>query len=134
MLQAEILEAALGYERQLYRHLTELADLTAELEKAVDRQDNVTIRMFLKLRQEQLSQAAERRRSFRIACRAYSEEERLRLLELLGETPPAPEPEEEPLVQQTARNRKLLSQVIAADRRVSLRVVREKSYYRGKDQ
>ena len=122
MLRAEVLDAALGYERRLYRYLTELSDLTAELAEAVNRQDAVAVRLFLKLRQEQLSQASEQKRSCRVLCRDFSEAERARLLALLNGEEPSAAPEEEPLVQQVSRNRKLLAQVVAADRQVSLLV------------
>ena len=131
MLRAEVLDAALGYERRLYRYLTELSDLTTELAEAVNRQDAVAVRLFLKLRQEQLSQASEQKRSFRVLCRDFSEAERARLLALLNGEEPSAAPEEEPLVQQVSRNRKLLAQVVAADRQVSLRMGPNRSFYRG---
>ena len=132
MLKAEILDAALGCQRQMYRYLTELSELTAELGKAAERQDPVSIRMFLKLRQEPLSRVAELRRGFRMQCRGLPEEERAHLLALLNNPAGHVSEEEAPLAKQSLQNQNLLERLIAADRQVSLQINRNKSFYRRK--
>ena len=56
MLSKQELDAALAAERAMYRALSEVQDITRELLDAVDRQDQVSVRLFLSMRQEQINQ------------------------------------------------------------------------------
>ena len=65
MLSKQELDAALAAERAMYRALSEVQDITRELLDAVDRQDQVSVRLFLSMRQEgeALSLQVERNRA-----------------------------------------------------------------------
>ena len=52
MLSKQELDAALAAERAMYRALSEVQDITRELLDAVDRQDQVSVRLFLSMRQD----------------------------------------------------------------------------------
>ena len=47
MLSKQELDAALAAERAMYRALSEVQDITRELLDAVDRQDQVSVRLWL---------------------------------------------------------------------------------------
>lgn len=125
----DALTAALGHTQQIYRALSELADLTQDMDAGTQQQDAVTLRLYLKLRAEPLSRAWEHKRQLRRLCSALPDEEGERLLEILGGSLTTPLPTEVPLLDQVRRNQALLSRLIEADRHISLRMGRERSFY-----
>lgn len=125
----EALLAALGHTQQIYRALAELSDLTTELEQATGQNDPVTVNLFLKLRAEPLGRAWEHKRQLRRLCAALPGEEGERLLQLLSDQAADPGPQEAPLLQQVRRNQQLLERILQADKRASLRLGRERSFY-----
>ena len=52
MLDDRHFSAASAVQRKMYVLLTEVSELTDQLSQAVDRQDQVSVRMFLSMRQE----------------------------------------------------------------------------------
>ena len=61
MLSQEVLSAAAAVEKKMYLALCEVEELTMELAQAVDRRDQVSVRMFLSLRQEQVDHLQEQK-------------------------------------------------------------------------
>lgn len=125
----DALTAALGHAQQIYRALSELADLTQDMDAGTQQQDAVTLRLYLKLRAEPLSRAWEHKRQLRRLCSALPDEEGERLLALLEASAEAPTPAETPLLEQVRRNQALLTRLIAVDQRISLRMGRNRSFY-----
>ena len=127
MEQDVILKAHVQAKR-IYSLLAEVLDLSRQLTEALDRNDQVTVRMLVSMRREPINK-------LRLA-RAVLEEQKMelpaedgkRLAELLnGE--PAREEVEQALAAQVQMNRRLLQQVLELDKTLSLKVAREKSFY-----
>lgn len=132
MLDEQTLSTATAVEKTMYRALTELEELTQELAQAVDRRDQVTIRMFLSLRREQLNILNRQKTILRRQCAQLSPEDGELLRRLLWEKePPACDGSQE-LVEQAARNRSLLERLIQADARASRRLGGAGSFYEKK--
>lgn len=127
MEQDVILKAHVQVKR-IYSLLAEVLDLSKQLTEALDRNDQVTVRMLVSMRREPINK-------LRLA-RAVLEEQKMelpaedgkRLAELLnGES--AREEAEQALAAQVQMNRRLLQQVLELDKTLSLKVAREKSFY-----
>ncbi len=58
-MKQEMLATALVLERQMYQALSETASLTVDLSEAVGRQDSESVRLFLRMRQEQIDHLVE---------------------------------------------------------------------------
>lgn len=125
----EALTAALGHAQQIYRAMSELSDLTQDMDAGTQQQDAVTLRLYLKLRAEPLSRAWEHKRQLRRLCSSLPDEQGERLLALLEGSAEDPSPAERPLLEQVQRNQALLSRLIAVDQRISLRMGRDRSFY-----
>lgn len=129
MLSQQVLSAASAAERQMYLALTEVEDLTQELAQAIDRQDQVSVRLFLSLRQEQIDRLTEQKALLRRQCSQLPAEDAALLRGILSGTPPSPCPEAEELLRQVERNRILLERVLRADRRSNQRLCGGASFY-----
>lgn len=129
MLSQQVLAAASAAEKQMYLALTEVEDLTQELAQAIDRQDQVSVRMFLSLRQEQIDKLTELQALLRRQCRQLPEDDAALLRGILSGTPPSPCPQAEDLLQQVKRNRILLERVCRADQQSSRRLCGNSSFY-----
>lgn len=125
----DALTAALGHAQQIYRALSELSDLTQDMDAGTQQQDAVTLRLYLKLRAEPLSRAWEHKRQLRRLCSALPDGQGERLLALLAGSAEDPAPTERSLLEQVRRNQALLTRLIAVDQRISLRMGRDRSFY-----
>lgn len=134
MTKNDAMTAALGHTQQVYRALSELSDLTQEMEAAVAGEDTVTLQLYLKLRADVLDRAWEHKRQLRGLCSSLPSEDGERLLAILSAEVEETTPEEQPLLEQVQRNQALLTRILAVDQRVSLRVGGEKSFYQRKAQ
>jgi hypothetical protein len=124
----EALSVLLELEKRCYHKLVEATDLTRDLSEAVDRNDQVSLGLFLSLRQKALLEMQEIRSLMQLKRLELdpSEVEAFDRL-LAGET--AESPLEQPLVEQIAANRRLLGQLEAMDRRVNEKLCGEHSFY-----
>lgn len=124
----EALSVLLELEKRCYHKLVEAIDLTRDLSEAVDRNDQVSLGLFLSLRQKALLEMQEIRSLMQLKRLELdpSEVEAFDRL-LAGET--AESPLEQPLVEQIAANRRLLGQLEAMDRRVNEKLCGEHSFY-----
>jgi len=124
----EALSVLLELEKRCYHKLVEAMDLTRDLSEAVDRNDQVSLGLFLSLRQKALLEMQEIRSLMQLKRLELdpSEVEAFDRL-LAGET--AESPLEQPLVEQIAANRRLLGQLDAMDRRVNEKLCGEHSFY-----
>lgn len=129
MLNQQVLSAASAAERQMYLTLTEVEDLTQELAQAIERQDQVSVRLFLSMRQEQINRLMEQKALLRRQCSQLPENDAALLQGLLSGAPPSPCPEAEELLQQVQRNKVLLERILRADRRSSQRLCGGDSFY-----
>ena len=115
-------------ERKKYNYLVELQDLTGQLAENLDRNDQVSVRMLMAMRQDPVRLQAEVDNSGKIRLAALSEEDRRRAGELLKEGQPRDDGERI-FLEQAQKTRRLLEQVVAMDRRVSMKMAGENSFY-----
>ena len=129
MLSQQVVSAAAVVERKIYGLLAETEELTDELARALERQDQVAVRMFLSLRQDQVDQLTEQKALLKQQCRKLPPQEGALLRQFLnGEGTPA-SPQEEALARQVEKNRTLLERILRADRVISRRLGGAGSFY-----
>lgn len=121
---------ALVQEKKRFSALTEVFDLTTQLASALDREDQTSFSLVLTMRQEPLLLLQEIERNLAQVQSGASEENRARLASLLRGHP-AEQAGELPLAEQIAQNRRLLTRILDLDRRISLKLGGEDSFYCG---
>ena len=131
MLDERALSAALATLRRAYMALSEVRDLTQELTQAVERQDQVSVQLFLRLRLEQLNQLQEYRDLLAKQCRDLPKEAGETLRGIL-EARECPIPDGQTLFQLAKQYRQLLKRTIQADMVLNRRMGGKNSYYAGK--
>lgn len=128
MTQQPEIQILLQQKLREMRELTELSTLTAELASAIDRKDDVSIKLTLAMRQEPLLRLEEIRSLIERWLASLPQEKAIHMAELLngGE---AETPEEKPLQQQITANYRMMAQIQELDKRISLRSVGRHSFY-----
>lgn len=127
-METSILLKAQVNAKRIYLLLNEVLDLSVQLAQALDRDDQVTIRMLISMRREPIAKLEQARNVLLEQKAALPPEDAQRLGELLngGEAKSA---EEIDLVNQMRANDKLLKQVLELDKRLNQKLTREKSIY-----
>ena len=115
-------------ERKKYNYLVELQDLTGQLAESLDRNDQVSVRMLVAMRQDPVRLLAEVDNSEKLRLGTFSEEDQDRVKALCQGEPPR-EDGERIFSEQAGKTRRLLEQVVAMDRRVSMKMAGENSFY-----
>jgi hypothetical protein len=115
-------------EKKKYNYLVEIEDITRQLAESLDRNDQVSARMLVAMRQDPIRLLAEISESARARQDALPEEGREALRELLAGTAASGDGQRI-FQEQAGKTRRLLEQVVAMDRRVSLRMAGEHSFY-----
>ena len=115
-------------ERKKYNCLLEVEDITRQLAEALDRNDQVAAQMLVALRQDPLLQLEEVDRGEKQRRAALSEEDRDRVQAVLREKE-ARYDGESVFLEQADKTRKLLERVVELDRRISLRLAGDHSFY-----
>lgn len=129
-MDENIIAAALSTERKRYTTLTEVMELTKELSDAFQRQDQVSVRLFLSMRQEPINQLREYRAIQCKRCAALPDEEGEVLWKVLtGQGSGDGSEQLQALEKLVGQNRNLLERVQEADRQVSMKLGGKKSYY-----
>lgn len=115
-------------ERRKYNLLVETMDLSQQLGEAMDRGDDVSVRLLVAMRQEPILGLEEVKKAIENRLGSLPPEERERVLALAGGA--APEGEEETTyVNQVGSARRLLERVLEFDRRLNRRLAGENSFY-----
>ncbi|MEY8230740.1 hypothetical protein AALA82_03900 [Oscillospiraceae bacterium 50-16] len=115
-------------ERQKYNHLSELMDLTRQLGEAIDRGDEVSVRILVSMRNDPLVGLEELKKATQLRTEALSREERERVEELNSGA--SPEDENEILyVNQAGSARRLWERVVELDQRLNRRMAGDDSFY-----
>ena len=115
-------------ERKKYSLLSEVMDLTQQLGEALDRGDDVSVRMLISMRQEPILQLEELKQAIgaKTELLTAQEEERVRALR----DGAAPQGGDETAFQNQAGGaRRLLERILELDRRLNLRVAGKDSCY-----
>ena len=115
-------------ERKKYNCLLEVEDVTRQLSEALDRNDQVSARMLVAMRQDPLLQLEEVDRGEKHRKDALPEEDRQRIRTLLQNREPRYDGEDV-FLEQAAKTRHLLERVVELDRRISLRMAGDHSFY-----
>ena len=116
-------------ERKKYNYLCEVLDLTQQLGQSLDRNDPVSSKMLVSLRQDPIQSLDELNRSILQRKEEFSPEEQSRISELISGAAPADGPETA-FCNQVNLARRQLERVLELDRRISLRLAGEQSYYK----
>ena len=118
-------------ERKKYNCLSEVMELSRQMGEALDRADQVSIQLLLALRGEPILHLQEVDRLEKSRKSDFSQEDIQRLEELCQGA--APQLREEGLfAEQAGKTRRLLERVVELDRRLSLRLAGEDSFYQKK--
>ena len=128
-MDSQVIAAALATERKCYAALTEVMELTQDLSDAVQRQDQVTVQMFLSMRQEPINQLKEYRSLQRKRCAALPEEESAALWKVLTGKGADGTGQLQDLEKVVGQNQSLLERIQQADRQVSVSLGGKKSFY-----
>lgn len=118
-------------ERKKYNYLSEVLDLTQQLVDSLERNDQVSARMVLAMRQEPVLHLGEMDQACQARLQDLAQEDRERAAALLKGAQPQSK-EEQTFLEQASMTRRLLERVVDLDRRVSLRIAGENSFYKKK--
>lgn len=119
---------ALIHTRCIYNLLGEVLDLSQQLADALDREDQITIRLLLGMREEPIQNLAKRREILMQIVEDLPPEEGERLRELLNDASAETEADDA-LVQQVSANARLLQRVQELDRQLNRKIAQDKSIY-----
>ena len=130
MNQQTITEAH-GACRTMYAALSELLELTTDLSEAIQRQDQVSVQLFLSMRQEPLERLRICDAHLRRLCSSLPQAESAQLRQVLngqsGGTATT-----QGLERTVRQNRQLLEQITRMDERINRRMGGKKSFYEQK--
>lgn len=116
-------------ERKKYNLLSETMDLSQQLGEAMDRGDEVSVRMLVAMRQEPILGLEEIKQAIESKMKSLSPEDQERVQRLAGGA--APEGEEETAYfNQSGSARRLLERVLELDQRLNRRMAGENSFYK----
>lgn len=118
-------------ERKKYSSLSEVMDLSQQIGEAMDRNDEVSIRILVSMRQDPILQLEELKRAVDAKEESLPPEDRERASALRGGAAPQG-PEETVYAEQAGTVRRLLERVLELDRRLNLRLGGKSSFYVGK--
>lgn len=127
-MTAQELNALLQLEKGIHQKLVEAIELTRDLAESVERQDQVSLQLFLSMRQRVLLEWQELHSNLDLMQMELSPmaAEQLQALHGGGQ---AQGPEEFPVADCIATNRRLLKQLAELDERVSRKLCGGKSFY-----
>lgn len=127
-MDEQALKVAMSAEQKMYTALSEVMELTGELADAFQRQDQVSVQMFLGMRQEPIDRLESCKAMMERQCLQLPPEQRQILRGILqGQTPP---PQAQSLGELVQKNKRLLDRILEVDRRLNLRIGGEHSFYR----
>ncbi len=127
-MNEQTITEAHGACRSMYTALTELLELTNELSEAIQRQDQVSVQLFLSMRQEPLDRLRVCDTRLRRLCSLLPPAEGAQLRQVLngqgGGTAAT-----QGLERTVRQNRQLLEQITRIDERLNRRMGGKKSFY-----
>lgn len=115
-------------ERKKYNQLSEVMDLSRQLGEAMGRNDQVSLRMLLSMRQDPILQLEELKRAIDTKRESLSPEDRERLSAVQAGAPPRDEGETA-YANQAGSVRRLLERVVELDQRLNRRLAGDSSFY-----
>ncbi len=130
MLSENAVMSAMVVQRKMYGALSELQETTIELSDALKRQDQVSFRLYLGLRQDAINQLVEYQAALKKQCAGLSDADRDRLEKILTGDATAEQDSEKRLIDLVKKNKNSLERIIQQDRMVNQRLGGKKSFYR----
>ncbi len=127
------LSELLVLERSIFRKLGEITGITRELAEAVDREDQVSVRLLLTGRHRPLLELQELNAALELMRCDLSGEDEAAFDRLVRRASPTESEAERDIAEQIAQNRRALEQLSALDRRVNEKLCRDKSFYRNRE-
>ena len=128
-MEARILEELWQKKKAQTIRLIEVSDITRQILTAAERRDQVSVTMLLSMREEPVRRLS----GIDAFCREYlqrlPQEDAIRAAELLNGAPAA-NADEAALCEQVGQYRRLLQSVLEMDRRLSIRLGGERSFYK----
>ena len=118
-------------ERKMYNCLSEVMDLSRQMGEALDRSDDVSVRMLLALREDPLVQLQELKQAINMKKESLSPEDRERVSALGQGASPKGE-EETTYHSQAGAARRLLERIVELDERLNRRLAGKNSFYEQK--
>ena len=113
-----------------YRHMVEIERVTKELADALSRNDQESVQLLMKMRQEELEQFMGTKQEIRMLVEAGGEEKEKLKSWLQGEDKHQPEGfEEKKLLEISMQIRQILKRTIDIDKMFNSRVAGKDSYY-----
>ena len=109
--------------------LMEVADLTRQILAAAERRDQVSVDMLLSMRADPVQRLTEQEAGLQRFLESLPRPDAIRAAELLKGAPPG-NPGEAQLSEQVGQYRRLLESTIEMDRRLSIRIGGERSFYK----
>ena len=127
-MDAAILRELQNRRRRQLILLNEVMDLSSQMLQGAQRNDQVSVKILLSMRQDPILELQEIDNGLRSYLLQLPEGDAIRAHELLQGAPPE-EPGEEALCAQTVQFRRLLENVIQLDKRLSLSLSGKASFY-----
>ena len=118
-------------ERRKYNCLVEVEDVTKQLAEALDRNDEVSVRMLIAMRQDPLLKLEEADQSEKQRKASFPGEDQERIRTLL-QRQTARFDGEDVFLEQAGKTRRLLERVVELDQRINVRMAGDQSFYRKK--
>lgn len=116
-------------ELKKYSYLSEVMDLSRQIEEAMGRNDQVSIRMLIAMREEPILRLQEVERNLKTRRQEFSQKEQQKVTDLIsGEMAPELDVEKD-FVEQVTINRRLIEKVVDLDQNISVRLAGDKSFY-----
>ena len=109
--------------------LMEVADLTRQILVAAERRDQVSVDMLLSMRADPVQRLTEQEAGLQRFLESLPRPDAIRAAELLKGAPPGT-PDEVQLSEQVGQYRRLLESTVEMDRRLSIRIGGERSFYK----
>lgn len=131
MSESDLMDLAV-LERRKYNYLNEVLDLTRQLGEVMERRDEKSAKMVVAMRQDPILRLQEVDQIARERRESLDQEQKERLAALLAGAAPG-NAGERTFQEQAGQARRLLEKVVDLDRRISLRLAGEESFYSRKD-
>lgn len=128
-MDEKVISTFLATERKRYTVLTEVMELTEELSEAFQRQDQISVQMFLSMRQGPINQLREYRSIQRKRCAALPEADGERLWKILSGELEDGSAQFQTLEKLASQNRNLLERILKLDSQISTKLGGKKSFY-----
>lgn len=129
-MEQEALNLLIVQQKKKYLQLNEIMDTTVQLAEALSRDDEISVRMLIAMRETPVQEVMDTEaRIRRLLSQALLDDgEHLRRL-MRGNGMEPPKPGEEALDEVSQKNYRLLSRIVALDKPLNLKIGKDQSFY-----